>query len=228
MKKIIALVVAAISLITLLSAAMADETIIGDWYSKYNDMQVKFTFNEDGTGVMELAGEEAGTPSWVMEDGQYYIKAEDGSKQKVEFDEGHLIIIDESETSVLYKEPIGGIVIAEVNPDAKAVDFEGTWDNVYMGVMKNVIVDNTSNGESVQGMIIKDNIANFTGTGMKETVGQESITFEYANGSLIYSKDLDYYRQTLKAELLMDGILRLTVYVEPYSFDMYYAKRVTD
>lgn len=229
MKKIISIILTVINMMVLISASTAEETVIGEWYSRYNDMQVKFTFNEDGTGLMELAGNEAGTPSWEMVDGQYYIIAEDGSKQKIEFQDGNLLIIDESETNILYKEPIGGIVIADVNPEAKAEDFEGTWDNVYMGIMPNVIVYNTTKeGQSVQGMTIQNNVVTFTGTGMKETINENPATFEFKDGYLLYSKDLEYYRQIIKAEMLMDGIIKLTVSVEPYSFDMYYVKRETN
>lgn len=236
MKKLISLVLA-LCLACMLIPAVAEDDVTGEWYANMSGIAVKFTINADNTFTMEVPGlgqTQEGT--WTMEGEEITMTVGD-APEKGTFKDGVLTLHSSSgEDLVLGREPLEGIKVAEVNPEAKAEDFNGDWALKYMG-MQGLVVDLSAAGEQAESMPktlkFEDGALVFPEgeNSISQMVGGDTTKLEYADGIYSYLMDLGEtagIKIEVKAELLQDGMLALTINMtygeETMGVQLYYVK----
>lgn len=127
MKKLLAVCIAALLLSVPVFADASDFT--GDWYGEIMGMVLKMTFNEDGTYVMDIAGEpQEGT--WEETDDGILV---DGDSKGVLTDEGLEITDQDDMTMVFGREEIEAFIPAEIDYEAELDDLQGKWSAYKFG-----------------------------------------------------------------------------------------------
>ena len=235
MKKLISLVLA-LCLACMLIPALAEDDVTGEWYANMMGVAVKFTINADNTFTMEVPGlgqTQEGT--WKLEGEEITLTVGD-QPEKGTFKDGVLSMTFGGQEVALSREPIEGIKVAEVNAEAKAEDFNGEWTLKYMG-MQGLVVDLSAAGEQAESMPktlkFEDGALVFPEgeNSISQMVGGDSTKLEYADGIYSYLMDLGEtagVKIEVKAELLQDGMLALTINMsygeETMGVQLYYVK----
>lgn len=235
MKKLISLVLA-LCLACMLIPALAEDDVTGEWYADMMGVAVKFTINADNTFTMEVPGlgqTQEGT--WKLEGEEITLTVGD-QPEKGTFKDGVLSMTFGGQEVALSREPIEGIKVAEVNAEAKAEDFNGEWTLKYMG-MQGLVVDLSAAGEQAESMPktlkFEDGALVFPEgeNSISQMVGGDSTKLEYADGVYSYVLDMGEtagVKIEVKAELLQDGMLALTINMsygeETMGVQLYYVK----
>ena len=235
MKKLISLVLA-LCLACMLIPALAEDDVTGEWYANMMGVAVKFTINADNTFTMEVPGlgqTQEGT--WKLEGEEITLTVGD-QPEKGTFKDGVLSMTFGGQEVALSREPIEGIKVAEVNAEAKAEDFNGEWTLKYMG-MQGLVVDLSAAGEQAESMPktlkFEDGALVFPEgeNSISQMVGGDTTKLAYADGIYSYLMDLGEtagVKIEVKAELLQDGMLALTINMsygeETMGVQLYYVK----
>ena len=228
MKKLVSLILI-LCMACMLIPAVAEEDITGEWYGDLYGMEITLTMNADNTAKMSLPGMgDVADYSWVESNGLLILtESVDGTKMEGKLMNGELTINDGDEDIVFTREHVEGIQVAEVNPDAAAEDFEGTW--AISSVRAEEIharAEDMDMGDI--GVVIKDGKLEFTGNAEDMTffLGEEAIPMTYENGALGYSIDYTMGDEsvTLKliGEMLQDGMFALSLDMDGDGFTYFF------
>ena len=233
MKKMISLVLV-LCMACMLIPAMADDDITGEWYASFYGAPMRMTLNADGTASMAMGDTEMGTAVWTFSDGKFSMtEDESGVVSEGTLVDGVLTIEDDEQLIEFTREPVQGITVAEVNPAAAAEDFEGTWSVAYVG-LENMLVDAVAAGD-VPNVKIENGALSFFGDGadsMTFFFGEDAIPLAYENGAMSYSvevpNDAQQFTAAVKAELLQDGMLAVTVDLGGDTMVMYFTSAAAE
>ena len=235
MKKLISLVLI-LCMACLLVPAMADEDVTGEWYLKtmkngdteYDAASIGYnivmTLNADGTVVMITpVSEDPSNGTWTLEGDTITVNIDDSPVSGTVAD-GVLSLSQDETTMIFTREQSEGIQLAEVNPDAAAEDFEGEWTIKYVS-MAGLTMDPTATGEAMPGLLIENGSLKFTGeSSMTTAFGTSALPLTYENGALGYALTLGETSITIKAEMLQDGMLALSLGMGDTVVGMYFVK----
>ena len=233
MKKLISLVLI-LCMACMLVSAVADDDISGEWYASYFGMPMMMTLNADGTASMAAEGVgDLGTAVWTLENGKFTMtENESGVVTEGTYIDGVLALDNDGQLLEFTREPVQGITIAEVNPEAAAEDFEGEWAPAYVN-FEDMTVDAAAAGVTFS-VIIENSIVRFEGEADSVTffVGTDPISMAYENGAMTYSvevaNDAAPTTVTLHAEILQDGMLALTLDTGTGSMTVYFVKAAAE
>ncbi len=233
MKKLISLVLI-LCMACMLIPAIADDDISGEWYASFYGVPMTMTLNADGTASMAVGDTDMGTAVWTFSDGKFTMtEDESGVVSEGALVDGVLTIEDDEQLIEFTREPVQGITVAEVNPAVVAEDFEGTWSVTYAG-LENMLVDAVAAGD-VPDVKIENSALSFFGDGadsMTFFFGEAAIPLTYENGTMNYSIEIPNDAQSLtaavKAEILQDGMLAVTVDLGGDAMVMYYTKAAAE
>lgn len=233
MKKLISLVLI-LCMACMLIPAIADDDISGEWYASFYGVPMTMTLNADGTASMAVGDTDMGTAVWTFSDGKFTMtEDESGVVSEGTLVDGVLTIDGDDQLIEFTREPVQGITVAEVNPAAVAEDFEGTWSVTYVG-LENMLVDAVAAGD-VPDVKIENSALSFFGDGadsMTFFFGEAAIPLTYENGTMNYSieipNDAQSLTATVKAEILQDGMLAVTVDLGGDAMVMYYTKAAAE
>ncbi len=219
MKKLISLLLI-LCMACMLIPAMAEESPAGVWYADYSGAVMILTLGEDGSASMEVSGTQMGSGTWAIVDGKIEITMTDmtgePSTQVATLADGVLTMGDDTMTVDFTREPIEVWAPAEVKADAAAEDFDGEWTIAKVDMM-GMMLDAASVGIGDMGVKIENCIVVFSGSSESVTsfIGTDPIELPYENGALVYSveipNDAEPLTFTMKAELLQDGMLAVTI-----------------
>ena len=236
MKKLVSLMLI-LCMACMLIPATADESAAGVWYADYFGAVMIMTLGEDGSASMEISGNQMGSGNWTVQDGQIAITmaGPDGeeSTQMATLADGVLTLADGSMSVDFTQEAIEVWTPAEVNPEAAAEDFEGEWAIAKVNTL-GMMLDAASAGMGDIGVKIENGAILFTGSADSVTffVGTDPLPLAYENGALGYSieipNDAEPITFTMKAELLQDGTLALTIDMGYGDTIMYFTKAAAE
>ncbi len=236
MKKLISLVLI-LCMACMLVPAMADDGAAGLWYAEYSGAVMVLSLGEDGTSYMEVAGNRMAEGTWAEKDGKIEITMTDpsgeASTQVATLTDGVLTMGDENMTFNFTKEPIEVWTPAEVNPEAAAEDFEGEWTISKVSMM-GMTLDASSAQMGDVGVKIEGGALSFSGGADSVTffLGNDPIQLAYADGALSFSvgipNDAEPMTFTIKAEILQDGMMALSIDVGSGAMVMYFTKAAAE
>ena len=219
MKKLISLMLI-LCMACMLVPAMAEGDAAGIWYADYYGTVMILTLGEDGTSSMTVSGNQMGTGTWAENDGKIEITMTDmtgeASTQVTTLADGVLTLADDGMSVDFTQEPIGTWMPAAVNPEAAAEDFDGEWVITKVSMM-NMTLDAESAGMGDMGVKIENSAISFTGSAESVTffLGTDPVQLNYEDGALGLSIDIPNDAQpmtfTVKAELLEDGMMAVTI-----------------
>ena len=234
MKKLISLILI-LCMACMLIPAMAEDAT-GEWYLKtmkngdteYDAAAIGYnivmTLNADGTVAMTVPGtDEPQNGTWTLEGDQITVDI-DNSPVSGTFADSTITLAQDEQVMIFTREQSEGIQLAEVNPAAAAEDFEGDWTIKYVS-MAGLTMDATITGEAMPGLNITDSGLKFTGeSSMGQMFGDTALPMTYADGALSFNMSLGETSITIKAEMLQDGMLALTVDMGQTAIGMYFVK----
>ena len=234
MKKLISLVLILCMACMLVPATAEDVT--GDWYLKtmkqgeteydagsigYN---ISMTLNADGTGTMLTpTSEEPLSGSWTLEDGKITITF-DNSPIEGTVADGAISLAEGEQTMIFTREAGQAIQLAEVNPAAAAEEYEGDWTVKYVGIA-GMTIDASLSPEPMPSANITDGGLKFVGEGsLGQMFGENALPLTYADGAMSFSLTMGETSIEIKAEMLQDGMMALSVIMGDTVTSLYFVK----
>ena len=196
MKKTLALLLAMALLLA--SAALAEESVAGDWYADLGGAAAQLTLKEDGTYLLTIPGSEPLAGEWKAEDGFVYIDGAEEAELWIN-GEGRLVLAE------------GGILFNREAPEtyAPAEPRENTLLEIFAGYWKSAYVD--VDGVPLPARLAEDNtdlyVEGHSAILGGPVFGDKLVTLTYENGAL--SCEADGLNVLMQCQL--DGLLRLTV-----------------
>ena len=204
----------------MLIPAMAEEDKTGEWYADLYGMEVTLTLNADQSAKMTLTGMgDIAEYTWVESNGLFVLtETTEGAKLEGSYKDGEIRINDGEDEFVFTREHVEGIQVAEVNPDAPAEEFEGTWA-ISSVRAEGVHARAADVGLGDIGAVIEKGIITFTGSSddISFFFGNDPIQLTYANGALSYESEIalgdESVNGVIGCEVLQDGMLAITVMI---------------
>ena len=208
------------------------DDICGEWYVHYlseggkltylpsSGYIMKLTIRDDGTIDVAMTGEEEVLKgSWTVTDGVVRTEFSSNTYCGAVID-GILAIGSTDRSLLLLRDVPENISLADVNPQAVAADFEGTWNIRYVG-KGDMIVDPTISGEAMPTLIIENSTMTAVGEdSFSKGFGGYALPLTYADGAL----SIEAGGVLIKAELLQDGMLALTLRNSEQTVRMFFIK----
>ena len=239
MKKIVSLLLA-ILMVCLSLSALADvlPDFLGDWYLK--------SVNEDGesvdvssmgiTGVLSLDEEghvtfdfagNVATGTWAEEDGKFVVTIEDSPAEVSVLEDGNLALSAEGMQMVFSREAAEAFTLADVNPDAKPEDFNGTWQCEYVSIagmtMSASAVLSQSEDETIAPMTFKDGHLDMGEGDISDVAGNSSIDMEFKDGAYEYTMEVaEGMSVTFRLQMLQDGMLAMIMDIAGEEMGLYF------
>lgn len=226
MKKLISLILVML-LICMAIPTMAEEDITGDWYLKtmksgdqeYDAASIGYvivmTLNADGSAVMTMPGQEPVTGTWTLEGNKITVTADDTPVEGT-VSEGAIILEQDGMEMVFSRDEVSAITLAEVKAAESAEEFYGNWTCVYLE-MEGKVMEISIVGMGVPSVAISENGMEF----FDEGDGTLTLVLKmnklgapvFAEGKLAVKAAADALNPnfTVDAELLEDGMLKLTL-----------------
>lgn len=210
MKKLISLILV-LCMACMLIPAMAEESIAGEWYYSYAGITMVLVLGEDGSASFTMPGaESASAGTWTLDGEKITITIEDSPAEGT-YADGKITLGEGDAVMAFTREKPEEIKIAEVNPAAAVEDFDGEWTPKYVGA-NGMTVDVSMAGQEMPGVILKDGALKFTGSSSISSVfGTNSLPLTFADGALSFSLSLGEMALTIKAEMLQDGMIAVTL-----------------
>ena len=119
------------------------------------------------------------------------------------------------------------IEIADVNPDAQAEDFNGTWKCVYMGVEAVTINMESALSmgqvDEIPMLSFQDGKATITGGDIASLFGEEGMEMNFADGAYSYVIEIGEASMGIYLNILQDGMLQLKLSIGQ-DISMYFTK----
>ena len=220
MKKLISIIMI-LGLVLTMVSGLAEDTFLGEWYTSYYGLPVTLILNADGTASMLMPGmDEAGSASWTLDGDHFTLTMTDSGNTSNGslVNDGILLPEADGDNDFFFtREPVAPIQIADVNPEAVMEDFNGQWEAAYVDIGGSVIDASATGEDGLPGVIITDGVLTFAdgADSMSVLFGVDPITMTFENGTLAYSKEFNNddisMALLIKAEMLQDGMLALTV-----------------
>ena len=229
MKKIVSLLLA-LCFVCLSVAVLAEAgDLVGVWYGSLFGMPIQLTFNEDGSYVMNAAGNDM-PGSYELKDGIVYMDGDENADNGFVFDGTSLVNEVQGVTLTREQADVAEIVLAEVNPDAALEAFEGDWICKYMA-MNGITLDigqiPLENLGATQIPSLKIEGSSVTLTGMDSLAGGKALDMTFADGALVFDlgallgmEDTD---MSIKVLMLQDGMVDFNVNMAGETVDLYFA-----
>jgi len=210
-------------------AEVAAETVTGDWYGSVFGMAVKMTLNEDGTYVMATAeGEKMSDGTWAQKDDAIYMDGGEEESDKFQITDGTLVNTPMNVTFYRTQEEVKTIELAEVNPEAKAEEFNGQWNCKYLETMGAIVdIDKAlATGETTEipQLSFQDGKLTLVGGGLESMVTEEGLDMTYADGAYTFALEFGELSIKFSLNLLQDGLLAFHVDMGELGIGMYFEK----
>ena len=234
MKKLVSLILI-LCMACMMIPAMAEEDMTGEWYADLYGMEVTLTLNTDQSAKMTLTGMgDIAEYTWVESNGLFVLtETTEGAKLEGSYKDGEIRINDGEDEFVFTREHVEGIQVAEVNPDAAAEEFEGTWA-ISSVRAEGVHARAADVGLGEIGAVIEKGTITFTGNtdDISFFFGKDPIQMTYENGGLNYKNDIVLGEETvegvLACEMLQDGMLALTVIINGDGVTYFFTKAAAE
>ena len=232
MKKLISLMLI-LCMTCMLIPAMADGAA-GVWYGDYFGTVMMLTLGEDGTSSLAVSGNEMAAGTWAEKDGKIEITMKDASgeesTQTATLADGVLTLADGSMSVEFTQTPIEAWTPGEVKTDAAAEEFEGEWKADKAGIA-GLTVDASAAGMGDFGVKIENGAISFSGSSADSItffIGTDPIQMTFENGALNFSRDIPNDAEpitfVMKAEMLQDGMMALTIALGSEPIALYLTK----
>ena len=225
MKKLTALLLA-LMMACMMVPAMADDALLGEWYLKtmkageteYDaaaiGMAITMTLNADGTVAMMMPDSETPeTGTWTLDGDQITVTINDSPASGPASAESITLAADGQEM-IFTREAVSAITVAEVKAAESAEEFYGTWSLKFVE-MEGRVMDVAALGETDSVVTISDATVECTGEGTLSSVLSlmklDAPVFEDGALSIKAAADALNPDMTAKAEMLEDGMVKLTV-----------------
>ena len=249
MKKLIS-VLLVLALCCLMIPALAEEDVTGEWYGPYFSMAFTLTLNEDGTFTLDAlpAGQRAGEGTWTRDGDRMTLVVPDidapadgvvadgvpaeSMMAEGTLADGTLTLSLDGQTVAFTREPVEVFTPAEVNPEAAVEDFNGLWDVAYIasGVLFAAASEDNADSFVLENGTLT--LADPEHGSLALWIGAEPIALEYADGALTYTLEISMgdaaITLVLKAEMLQDGMLALSMDTGYGATVSYMVKRVVE
>jgi hypothetical protein len=237
MKKLISLMLVLCMALAAVSAMAETATAVtGEWYLKSIKMgeqeldaaSMGFTMTmnlkEDGS-VEETSSMGPGTGTWTLEGDKLTVTI-DGSPATGTVADGVLTLTANEQEMIFTREVPEAKTMAEVKTDATAAEFEGKWNCSAVSAM-GFIMDAAAveaSGTVMPGMEIKNGTITFTGDSTFTAGMAGEIPTEFKDGALVYSVSMGEITVTIKAEMLVDGTVSVTMALGDTEIGLFFTK----
>lgn len=227
MKKLFSLALA-LCMVCMMIPALAEDSITGVWYTSMSGVTMALTLNEDGSAEFAMPGSEnSASGSWTLDGDKISVTIADSPAEGT-YADGKITLGDAEMSMVFTREEPTGIQLAEVNPDAAAEDFDGTWSIVYIGY-NGVLVDSAMAGQELPGLVVENGSMHFTGeSSLSAQFGNTPIPLTYADGALSFSLSAGETTVAIRLEILEDGMLALSMMMGEMGAQMYFVKEAAE
>ena len=183
MKKMLAILLAAMLLLGCTALAEAVPDILGTWYGSMAGVTMELELKDDGTYSMKAFGDET-NGTWETEGDKLYMDRGAEGETVMDFTAEALTF---AEANIVFtREPIEAFV-----PPAKAaVDditaFDGTWEGTLVCV-EGITLDIAAAKEVIGEMLDMKNTQLVIDNGNVSVFGADALLFELADGHLVIS-----------------------------------------
>lgn len=237
MKKLVSLILVLL-LICMVIPTMAEEEITGDWYLKtmksgdqeYDAASIGYvivmTLNEDGSATMTMPGQEPIAGTWALDGDKITVTADDAPVDGT-VSEGAIVLEQDGMEMVFTREEVSAIALAEVKAAENAEEFYGDWTCVYLE-MEGKVMDIAIVEMGIPHVSISENGLEF----YDEDDGTLTLVLKmnkldapvFAEGKLAVKAAADALNPNfaVDAELLEDGMLKLTVVADNSPMILYF------
>ncbi len=237
MKKLVSLILVLL-LICMVIPTMAEEEITGDWYLKtmksgdqeYDAASIGYvivmTLNEDGSATMTMPGQEPIAGTWALDGDKITVTADDAPVDGT-VSEGAIVLEQDGMEMVFTREEVSAIALAEVKAAESAEEFYGDWTCVYLE-MEGKVMDIAIVEMGIPHVSISENGLEF----YDEDDGTLTLVLKmnkldapvFAEGKLAVKAAADALNPNfaVDAELLEDGMLKLTVVADNSPMILYF------
>ncbi|MBR0357555.1 MAG: lipocalin family protein [Clostridia bacterium] len=237
MKKLVSLILVLL-LICMAIPTMAEEEITGDWYLKtmksgdqeYDAASIGYvivmTLNEDGSATMTMPGQEPIAGTWALDGDKITVTADDAPVDGT-VSEGAIVLEQDGMEMVFTREEVSAIALAEVKAAESAEEFYGDWTCVYLE-MEGKVMDIAIVEMGIPHVSISENGLEF----YDEDDGTLTLVLKmnkldapvFAEGKLAVKAAADALNPNfaVDAELLEDGMLKLTVVADNSPMILYF------
>ena len=168
-------------------------------------MEATMQLNEDGTALLVLDEEEAGT--WTLDGGVLTVSAEASGDMAFTEEDGLLSASQDGMTMTFGREPAQpGYAPGQPREDAALADFNGTWECRYVTIY-DMTVPVEMFGDSLADMLDMESLTFEIRDGDVRMLGVDAIVpFDFADGVLSTQADM-----SLAMKLLDDGMMACDV-----------------
>ena len=237
MKKLVSLILVLL-LICMAIPTMAEEEITGDWYLKtmksgdqeYDAASIGYvivmTLNEDGSATMTMPGQEPIAGTWTLDGDKITVTADDAPVDGT-VSEGAIVLEQDGMEMVFTREEVSAIALAEVKAAESAEEFYGDWTCVYLE-MEGKVMDIAIVEMGIPHVSISENGLEF----YDEDDGTLTLVLKmnkldapvFAEGKIAVKAAADALNPNfaVDAELLEDGMLKLTVVADNSPMILYF------
>ncbi|MBQ6146609.1 MAG: lipocalin family protein [Clostridia bacterium] len=237
MKKLVSLILVLL-LICMAIPTMAEEEITGDWYLKtmksgdqeYDAASIGYvivmTLNEDGSATMTMPGQEPIAGTWALDGDKITVTADDAPVDGT-VSEGAIVLEQDGMEMVFTREEVSAIALAEVKAAESAEEFYGDWTCVYLE-MEGKVMDIAIVEMGIPHVSISENGLEF----YDEDDGTLTLVLKmnkldapvFAEGKIAVKAAADALNPNfaVDAELLEDGMLKLTVVADNSPMILYF------
>lgn len=237
MKKLVSLILVLL-LICMVIPTMAEEEITGDWYLKtmksgdqeYDAASIGYvivmTLNEDGSATMTMPGQEPIAGTWALDGDKITVTADDAPVDGT-VSEGAIVLEQDGMEMVFTREEVSAIALAEVKAAESAEEFYGDWTCVYLE-MEGKVMDIAIVEMGIPHVSISENGLEF----YDEDDGTLTLVLKmnkldapvFAEGKIAVKAAADALNPNfaVDAELLEDGMLKLTVVADNSPMILYF------
>ena len=215
--------------------ALAEEDLTGEWYAGLYGTEITLALGEDGSAKMLIGDMEMiGQGTWALEDGKLIITdTESGESSEYDYADGKISVDNDGEHMEFTREHAETIDLADINIEATAEDFEGTWNATY-AMASGLLVDASVAGMDGCGVNIENSTISFFGEDDSVTFffGEDPLQLAFEDGALHYAIELPNGDETMPASLivnmLQDGMLYLNMDIGYGDIAIIYTKAATE
>ena len=238
MKKLISLILVML-LICMAIPTMAEEDVTGDWYLKTMKMGdqeydaasigyvIVMTLNADGSATMAMPTTgESSTGTWTLDGDKITVTIDDDPVEGT-VSEGAIVLEQDGGEMVFTRDEVSTITLAEVKAAESAEEFYGDWTCVYLE-MEGKVMDIAIVEMGIPHVSISENGLEF----YDEDDGTLTLVLKmnkldapvFAEGKLAVKAAADALNPNfaVDAELLEDGMLKLTVVADNSPMILYF------
>lgn len=224
MKKLIFLILVLCAALALVSAT-ADEDVTGVWYADDDGDLVILTLDADGTASMEYVDQYTASGTWSLE-GVKFVLETPGITYEGTCADGKITVSYTLRNTYTLEfgrdkpEPLT-LSDAEVNPDAAAEDFNGSWS--CRGYTAFGMKHRGKEGGEL--CTVENGVFAFSGAEslMTSLFGTDPVSFPFENGAYSTACETeDGESVSLKISMLQDGVMTVLVDIDSLKVTFYY------